>query len=498
MDAGHGGALRIAEHHAFERMGKRLVFHVESMRLYEVTPLVLDLLRRLGAEGDACLAPLAERHGEAAVGSALAHLRRTSLLTDAEPRPRPRLRSRRGIRHLELMVTHGCNLRCRYCYGAAGPDGRADAPHLYGSRTAGMTFETAKRGIDLLFDTAPPRGDLSVVFFGGEPLLALPLIERIVPYIRRRERTSGRKVRLSLSTNGLLLTERTVRFLVANRISCQISIDGPPGIHDGNRRLPGGDGSYAKILPGVRRLLAARPGKVPARATFARGGIDLPRVAEHLLGLGFGSVHAEPAIGEPDATAVTRADLEPIRRQTEAMAEFLVARVREDRPFDYTNLVRYVRGTRVVRERLAHPCGAGRTYFALAQDGALYPCHRFVGMDEYRLGDVDTGLDPRLTERILGLTVDVRPGCRDCWARHLCGGGCWKHAVDRHGTLDRPDEEVACEITRHEIECAMAVNAALGVEDRALLARMHDENAEPQFRPAERRAHAADRRHLDA
>ena len=77
----------------------------------------------------------------------------------------------------------------------------------------------------------------------------------------------------------------------------------------------------------------------------------------------------------------------------------------------------------VIRERLAYYCGAGRTYFALSQEGEFYPCHRSVGMGEYKMGDLDRGMDMKLQQKILSLTVDNRPVCKDCWARYPAAAG---------------------------------------------------------------------------
>jgi uncharacterized protein len=342
-----------------------------------------------------------------------------------------------------------------------------------------MPLETALAGVDFLFRESGTQKEVSVIFFGGEPLLEMELMERVVPYIREKEGETSKKASLSLSTNGLLLTRETVDFLVKNRIGCQVSLDGPPEIHDRNRIFPDGRGSYEQVLSGVKRLLARRKGKAPVRATVSHGRVNIPAAVEHLLSLGFGSVHTEPSIGGPGETAITHEDVEAIREQHEILARFLVRRVREDRYFNFTNLVRHIRQTRLVRERLAHYCGAGRTYLALAQDGGFYPCHRFVGMEDYRMGGLREGPDWRLQKRILDLTVDERPVCRACWARYLCGGGCWKHAVDRNGDLAVPDEEVSCQIIRHSIECAMAINSELGVGDEEILSHLYEEATEP-------------------
>jgi uncharacterized protein len=469
------------EFHLFQRFGKNILFNVETMLFYEVTPLVRDLVTKLSTNGH--LDPvkiLKEKYPTGEIEAALAYLVREGFIKEGPERPvRPTLKKRGGIRHLELMVTHACNLGCRYCYGTDGPDKWKGAPHLYGARSSGMSLETARRGVDFLFEAAGAQKGLSVIFFGGEPLLEVELIERLLPYVREQEKEREKKVNLSLSTNGLLLTEKVVRFLVKNHIGCQVSIDGPRAIQDANRCLPDGGGSYDLILPGIRRLIAARKGKVPSRVTVAHGHIEMPQILEHLLSLGFDSVHIEPAIGTLTGISVTREDVAEIKGQIETLALFLVKSLKNNRYFNFSNLVKYIRQTRVIRERSAHYCGAGRTYLALSQEGAFYPCHRFVGLDEYRMGDLDTGIDLTLQKKILDLTVDNRPVCRDCWARYLCGGGCWKHAVDLNGGLEVPHNDYSCEIIRHEIECAMAVNSELKVGDEAILSDLYEKSTEP-------------------
>lgn len=474
--------FRLNEVHLFERLGKKILFDIHSMAVYEAAPLTFDIITVLSdpAQRDPIKA-LSKNYRKAHIRKALAFLEEQKIIRKAdEPLPpKPVLKKRRGMRHLELMVTHGCNMGCRYCYGAHGLEGWDRTTGLYGTDSSGMSLETALKGVDFLCNNSGAQTDLSLTFFGGEPLLEFRLIEQIVPYVREQEKKSNKKISLSLSTNGLLLSEPVVDFLAKNRISCQISIDGPPEIHNFSRCLPDGTGSYEKIIEGVKRLIKIRPGKVPARATLFHGTMNMAETAKHILSLGFGSVHMEPATGRSSGDLeILPEDLPAIKRQNEELAVFLVDCVKKNRYFNYTNLVKFIRQTRVVRERSAHYCGAGRTYFAMSQDGGFYPCHRFVGMDDFRMGDIHGGMELGLQEKILGLTVDNRPVCKDCWARYLCGGGCWRPAVDRYGSLERPDEEVGCEITKHQIECAMAVNTELSVDDKDILSNMYEESEE--------------------
>ena len=478
----------VAEFHLFKLFGKNILFNVDTMLFYEVSPVVYHIADLLSDTGNPDpVGSLQNRYSEKDIQEAVVYLTEERFLKENRgdfAKDGPRLIKRSGIRHLELMVTHGCNMRCRYCYGSLSADGWQASPHLYGASTSGMSLETAKKGVDYLFETSGRLTDLSVIFFGGEPLLELDLMIKVADYVRKREAETEKKANLSLSTNALLLRDgRVMDFLTKYKVGCQVSIDGPKAIHDQTRCLADGNGSYDAVLPGVKRLIQKRRGRVPARATICHGRVDLPGVLEHLLSLGFGSVHLEPARGSSGELMVTPDDVAAIQKQNEAIALFLVKRVRENRLFNYSNLVKYIRQTRVVRERLAHYCGAGRTYFALSQDGAFYPCHRFVGLEEYRMGDIASGMDLTLQRKILDLTVDNRPGCRECWARYLCGGGCWKHAVDAHGCLEMPDEAVSCQLTRHLIECAMAINSELGVKDKDILSEMYEEATEPYLVP---------------
>jgi len=473
----------LTEHHLFQRFGKNILFNIETMLFYEATPVVSDLVSSLVKSPEADpVAQLRKRYGRWEIKSAITYLEKEGFFRNDEGdyrSVRPILKKRQGIRHLELLVTHRCNMACRYCYGAHGQECWDQSPYLYGASSGAMSFETAQRGVDYLFEASGPQKELSVIFFGGEPLLEIDLLERIVPYVRGKEKEAGKKVDFSLSTNGLLLSPKVVDFLAKKRIGCQVSIDGPAGTHDRTRVLPNGEGTYNAILPGVKRLISRRPGKVPARVTIAGGLIDLHETVNHLLDLGFGSVHVEPAIGSSGDLEVTQEDVEEIKKQNESLALFLVESVRNNRFFNYSNLVKHIRQTRVVKERLAHYCGAGRTYFALAQDGGFYPCHRFVGMDAYKMGNVNQGIDLTLQKKILSLTIDNRPVCKECWARYLCGGGCWKHAVDAHGSLETPEEKLSCQIIRHEIECAMAINSELAISDQDILSTMYEEGSEP-------------------
>ena len=121
-----------------------------------------------------------------------------------------------GITSLHLSLTTACNLRCSYCCQRRG-------------RPRRMEWATLRRAVDWGLHAGRP--DLKLVLTGGEPLLAWPLIRRAVTYARER---SGRRwpMKYVLLTNGLLLSEAVLGFLIDNRFEVQLSFDGIPAAQD--------------------------------------------------------------------------------------------------------------------------------------------------------------------------------------------------------------------------------------------------------------------------
>ena len=200
----------------------------------------------------------------------------------------------RPLSTLELCLTHGCNLGCRYCYGRHdGPNGDP----LYGSSCTHMSEAVAFKAIDLFWEGTGGLKELNLTYFGGEPFINLPLMRTVAAYCRKKEQDTGKKIALSVVTNGTLLDEEAVRFVRENCVSVQISIDGPPAVQNHNRPFRDGAGSYEAVIAGMRRLRASGRRHIPARVTAARGNTDPLGVFRHLMDLGFSSVHLEPDLG---------------------------------------------------------------------------------------------------------------------------------------------------------------------------------------------------------
>lgn len=151
-------------------------------------------------------------------------------------------------KHLEkltLQVTQRCNLRCEYCIYSGNYDTRTHSE-------LDMGFDTAKKAIDLYLNASNELDELTVAFYGGEPLLNIELIRQCVNYIH--ERTRGRKVVFSVTTNGTLLNEKIVSFLEEHKFNVMISLDGSQKEHDTYRKFQNGRGSFGVIQKNLRRI----------------------------------------------------------------------------------------------------------------------------------------------------------------------------------------------------------------------------------------------------
>lgn len=140
---------------------------------------------------------------------------------------------------LHLITSYTCNLTCSYCFMLADLDNHKERF---------LTFDQAKRGIDLYF-SRPHRDDSVVHFYGGEPLLHPELVDDCLKYIHARHSTS---VLPKIITNGTLHGARVLNLLQRYTFDLSVSIDGDREAHDVFRLDHQGRSSYEATLAGVR------------------------------------------------------------------------------------------------------------------------------------------------------------------------------------------------------------------------------------------------------
>ena len=352
------------------------------------------------------------------------------------------------IKALCLHVCHDCNLRCRYCFASTGDFGTG--------RRMTMDIETAKKAIDFVVEKSQNRRNIEIDFFGGEPLMAMDTVKATVEYARALEERTGKNFRFTITTNGVLLDDENIAYINEVMSNAVLSLDGRPDVNDHMRRTVNDKGSYDVILPKFQKLVEGRGDKdYYLRGTFTRHNMDFAADVMHIAEQGFRNVSVEPVVGSEDCDyAFRQEDLPAIMEEYERLAEELLHR--DDVNFFHFN-VDLSQGPCVIKRMRG--CGAGCEYVAITPDGDIYPCHQFVGNEEYRLGNLFDGtFDMELSRKFAGLNIYTRPDCRRCWARFYCSGGCSASNLLVNGDIIKPNE-FGCDMQRKRLECAIAMVA---------------------------------------
>ncbi len=367
---------------------------------------------------------------------------------------------------LTLNVVNHCNLACVYCWNERGTYAGASPSGL-------MTPEIARKSVDLLFATSPNCDSLVVDFYGGEPLLNLPVMKATVDYCQKFAK--GRNIRFSflLATNGLLLTPDTAAWLHEAGVNVALSLDGNKAVQDAQRPLPNGEGSFDRIWNNLEALPREIVDNYVARATITPGGPGAFETYKMLRDLGFTRIEvfeSEAAcFGLPmqhaDRFYLREEDRKKLMDQYCQLLDHLVDRVAggevEYRDLFFTRVFKQM--ARLVRNGdFQGPCAAGLGQMAVDSEGYVYPCTAFIGHNEWRMGHVDRGLDGLVQRKLIECDIMRSSDCKDCWARNLClgSGSCFNLNHFNHGDIGTPVKE-HCELYRFKIELLIASLDAL-------------------------------------
>ena len=329
--------------------------------------------------------------------------------------------------------------------GGGGPSAEAgrDAPGSIAAAGGGapreMSPESLRGSVGFLLDHCGENRNVSIVLFGGEPLLRFPLLRAAVHEARAMAKARGKKTSFSITTNGTLVTREIAGFLKENGVSVCVSIDGPREVHDVNRPYASGRGSYDDVERGIAHLMENRNGHpLAARVTIGRGAVDVRKTYRHLRGLGFDEVGFAPAsAAEGSRAALTEGELDRVLGGFRTLASEYVDDVRERRMPAFSNMTQILalihRG-----DPMPYPCGAGIGMLAADPSGVFYPCHRLCGVGD-SMGDPSRGIAVEARARFLdGARRRRESACDACWAKNFCAGGCYHDAYLRQGDLFAP------------------------------------------------------------
>ncbi len=356
------------------------------------------------------------------------------------------------IKALCLHIAHDCNLSCRYCFASEG--------EYHGKREL-MSFEVGKSALDLLVASSKGRTNLEVDFFGGEPLMNFDVVKELVAYGRSLEEKHGKKFRFTLTTNGILLNDDILEFANKEMDNLVLSIDGRREVHDKMRPHRGGQGSYDEIVPKFIKAANSRDQmNYYVRGTFTHDNLDFSEDVKHLAQLGFKQISVEPVVAPlSESYAIKKEDIPTILEQYDILAKYMLKMKEEGKAFNFFHFMIDLTGGPCILKRISG-CGSGTEYLAVAPNGDLYPCHQFVGMPDFLLGNVKTGVEnTAVCDKFKKCNVYSKEECRNCFAKYYCSGGCAANAYNYTGDINGV-YDIGCTLQRKRVECAIMLKAA--------------------------------------
>lgn len=364
------------------------------------------------------------------------------------------------VKALCLHIAHDCNLGCKYCFAEEGE---------YHGRRAMMSFEVGKKALDFLVKESGSRRNLEVDFFGGEPLMNWEVVKQLVEYGRSIEEANNKKFRFTLTTNGMLLNDEILAFANKEMGNLVLSIDGRREVNDYMRPTRNGKGSsYDIIVPKFLKAAESRKQmNYYVRGTYTHFNTDFCEDVLHLADLGFEQISVEPVVApESEAYALREEDLPVLFDNYDKLAKEMLKRRKEGRPFQFFHFMIDLSGGPCVAKRLSG-CGSGCEYLAVTPWGDFYPCHQFVGEEEFLMGNVDEGITRNdIREMFSDCNVYAKEKCRNCFAKFYCSGGCAANSYHFHGHINDA-YDLGCELQKKRIECAIMMEVAKNTESES-------------------------------
>ena len=445
--------------HKFEQLGYKIVIDSDSNGVHVLDDCAYDMLDHLSA------AVFAENGSELPVGLASKlskyppdDVRETyaelyslykdgSLFAEDDYEKYSETMVKSPVKSMCLNVSHDCNLRCEYCFAQTGD---------FGGERCVMPPEIGRAAIDFLIENSANRENIELDFFGGEPLMAWDTVVETVNYARSIEKQHGKNFRFTITTNGVLLDDEKIDYINREMSNVVLSLDGRREVTDRIRKTLNGKSVYDVIVPKFQKLVEKRGDKDHyVRATFTKYNLDFTEDVLHLRELGFEQLSAEPVVtDEKEPYALTEADLPRIFEEYDRLCETMANRT--EKKFNFFHFMVDLDQGPCAIKRL-RGCGCGNDYVAVDPHGNIYPCHQFVGIDEWKMGNLTEGTFNNDIKTYFAKThLYSKQGCRDCWAKFYCSGGCNANSFIYEGDCRKP-HKLSCELQRKRLECALAL-----------------------------------------
>ena len=339
---------------------------------------------------------------------------------------------------LYLCVSNMCNASCVYCFANKGD---------YGKEKGLMSFDVAVKAIDFFMEKVPDDKEAAFIFFGGEPLMAFDVIEKSCEYIN--DTYADRNKSFHITTNGTLLDEEKIDFMIRNKFRVAISIDGGDEIQNKQRPLRNGENSFEAVTKNISYLL--QRSKAVARGTYFNFDYDLCKCYNDLLSIGFQEVNIVPDILD----VASDEKMNQLLHQLNRFHDYVVSYAREKKEFPFGLLIMQIRKLFYPKMQMVYDCGLGSIIYCVDYKGDIYPCHRHSGDYKYTLGNVKNGDCKVFINKAFSYQSEK------CWNRYTCSHGCRYEDIKTGGN---EKNKYSCAYSKKMTEIAIALCSELDKE----------------------------------
>jgi uncharacterized protein len=321
-----------------------------------------------------------------------------------------------------VVMNLDCNFACKYCF-EGGLKGL-----LY------MQKETADRLVDFIKERfTDNKNTLLVDFYGGEPLLSIGLIRHISRELKAFTEERGASYSFSLVTNGALLKRKTAIELAELGLkNVKITIDGPAEIHNINRPFKSGAPSFDILIKNIKATWDIV--KINLGGNFEADNYrDFPLLLDYLEKQGI----------TPDKLGVIKFD--PVAKRPERVmnpTDYRGGCITLDEPWllAANELLRddiLRRGYKTLNMSHKLCMIESQNSYVVNYDGSLYKCPGFIGMEEFKIGNIKDGISDY--KNIYDLNIWKNDRCTECEYLPLCYGGCRYMTFLRDGDVKALD-----------------------------------------------------------
>ena len=364
------------------------------------------------------------------------------------------------ITTIDLDLTVSCNLRCTYCFKEKWNEHMEEQ----------VAFDTL---VWLLYASGSAT-DLTVNFMGGEPLMRFKLIERIVPFGKRRAWQMGKKMHFGMTTNGTLVTDNVVVFWKKWGMGFHTSIDGIPEIQDRNRPMASGRGSARLVEKAVPKILAYRSNTAARCTVVPEFAGSIVKNYRYFRQLGYTNIIFSVA----DAKSWTKESHAVFEQQYSELGDIVIEEFRNDRFISVNGIDAVINGI-IQNQRPQHFCGAGRGMVLVDIHGDLWPCHRWNKASEqsWRIGNIYEHFNQNVRGELDHncQTELLEEDCDHCVANKFCGGGCPAENLEETGKVYKRHPN-SCESARIYARVGQRVHDVLYKEQNPLFLKHYYKN----------------------